>query len=141
MRRPLWIAVAIALIAQSAAQSAQAEVSTWCLWTQLYDLHAVAMRCSAPSPEAKAGYERLRKAVEAAVLRDASLRAGETADSARAEMAQYAAGSRPIDPARCEEPRLKSAVAIFEGLASPQKVSELEAGLANRRDPYEGDCL
>jgi hypothetical protein len=56
-------------------------------------------------------------------------------------MAQYAAKSRPIDPARCAEPRLKRAVTIFEGLAASENVAKLEAGLAKRRDPYEGDCL
>ena len=132
------MAVAVALI----AQSAHAEVSTWCLWTQLDDLHVVATRCAGkPSAEAEAGYQRLRRAVEAAILRDASLRAGESADSARAEMAQYEAKRRPIDPARCEEPALKKAVEIFGALASSEKVAQLEAGLAKRRDPYEGDCL
>lgn len=132
------MAVAVALI----AQSAHAEVSSWCLWTQLYDLHAVVARCArAPSPEAEAGYERLRKAVETAVLRDAPLRAGESAESAKAEMAQYEAKRRAIDPARCEEPRLRKAVEIFETLASPENVAKLEVGLATRRDPYEGDCL
>jgi len=138
MRRPLCVAVAIALV----ATSAHAEVSTWCLWTQLYDLHAVAVRCAGkPAPEVEAGFERLRNAVEATVLRDASLRAGESAETAKAEMAQYAARSRPIDPARCAEPRLKKAVAIFQTFASPDAVAKLEAGLATRRDPYEGDCL
>jgi hypothetical protein len=138
MQRALTMAVAVALI----ATSARADVSSWCLWTQLYDLHAVEARCAGkPSPEAEAGYERLRKAVETAVLRDAALRAGESAESAKAEMAEYAAKSRAIDPARCEEPRLKRAVQIFESLASPENVDKLEAGLAKRRDPYEGDCL
>ena len=138
MQRPLWIAVAVALV----ASSAHAEVSSWCLWTQLYDLHAVVIRCVGKgSPEAEAGYERLRRAVEATVLRDASLRAGENAESARAEMAQYAAKRRPIDPARCQDPQLKTALAIFETLASSENVAKLEAGLASRRDPYEGDCL
>ncbi len=138
MQKPLWMAVAIALI----AGSAHAEVSSWCLWTQLDDLHAVVMRCKGkPSPEAEAGYERLRRAVEAAILRDASLRAGESAESAQAEMAQYEAKRRAIDPARCEDPALKKAVAIFETLASSENIAKLEAGLAKRRDPYEGDCL
>jgi hypothetical protein len=138
MLRPLWIAAALALI----ATSAHAEVSSWCLWTQLYDLHAVEVRCvGRGSPEAEAGYERLRRAVEATVLRDASLRAGESAESARTEMAQYAARRRPIDPARCQDPDLKKAVAIFETLGSSDNVAKLEAGLATRRDPYEGDCL
>jgi hypothetical protein len=138
MQRSVWIAVAVALV----ASSAHAEVSSWCLWTQLYDLHAVEVRCAGKgSPEAEAGYERLRRAVEATVLRDAPLRAGESAESAKAEMAQYAAGRRPIDPARCQDPDLKKAVAIFETLSSSENLAKLEAGLANRRDPYEGDCL
>ena len=138
MRGPLGIAVAIALM----ASNARADVSSWCLWTQLYDLHAVASRCGGKaSPEAEAGYERLRKATEAAVLRDAQLHAGGSAESASAEMAQYAAKSRPIDPKRCEEPRLKRAVEIFQTLGSSDNVTKLVADLANRRDPYEGDCL
>lgn len=138
MRRAGPIGVAIALI----AQSARADVSSWCLWTQLYDLHAVAVRCAGKvSPDAEAGYERLRKATEAAVLRDAALHAGASAESASAEMAQYAARRRPIDPKRCEDPGLKRAVEIFETLGSSDRVTKLEADLANRRDPYEGDCL
>jgi hypothetical protein len=138
MQRLLWIAAAVALI----ARSAHAEVSSWCLWTQLYDLQAVKARCVGKgSPEAEAGYERLRRAVEATVLRDASLRAGESAESAKAEMVQYAASRRPIDPARCQDPDLKKAVAIFETLALSENVAKLQAGLATRRDPYEGDCL
>ena len=138
MQRPLWIAVGIALI----ASSARADVSSWCLWTQLYDLHAVEARCvGKASPEAEAGYERLRKATEAAVLRDAALHAGASAESAQAEMAQYAAKSRPIDPKRCEDPDLQRAVSIFERLGSSDDVTKLVADLTNRRDPYEGDCL
>ncbi len=138
MQRALWIAVAIALI----APSARADVSSWCLWTQLYDLHAVEARCAgSPSPAAEAGYERLRKATEAAVLRDAPLHAGASAESAGAEMAQYAARHRPIDPKRCEDPDLKRAVTIFETLGSPDSVTRLTTDLAKRRDPYEGDCL
>ena len=132
------MAVAVALI----AQSAHADVSSWCLWTQLDDLHAVVIRCAGkPSPEAEAGYQQLRRAVEAAILRDASLRAGESAESAKAEMAQYEAKRRAINPARCGDPALKKAVAIFETLASSENVTKLAAGLAKRRDPYEGDCL
>jgi hypothetical protein len=56
-------------------------------------------------------------------------------------MAQYAAKRRPIDPKRCEDPDLKRAVTIFETLGSSDKVTRLTADLANRRDPYEGDCL
>jgi hypothetical protein len=138
MQRALWIAVAIALI----APSARADVSSWCLWTQLYDLHAVETRCAGKvSPEAEAGYERLRKATETAVLRDAALHAGGSAESASAEMEQYAAKRRPIDPRRCEDPDLKRAVMIFETLGSSGSVAKLEAELASRRDPYEGDCL
>ena len=138
MRRTLGIAVGIALI----ASSARAEVSSWCLWTQLYDLHAVETRCAErPLPAAEAGYERLRKATEAAVLRDASLHAGASAESAQAEMAQYAAKSRPIDRGRCEDPDLQRAVRIFEMLGSSDSVTKLMADLTNRRDPYEGDCL
>jgi len=138
MQRPLWIAVGIALI----APSARADVSSWCLWTQLYDLHAVATRCAGKvSPEAQAGYERLRKATEAAVLRDAPLHAGASAESASAEMAQYAAKRRPIEPNRCADPDPRRAVTIFETLGSSESMAKLVAELANRRDPYEGDCL
>jgi hypothetical protein len=138
MQRPLWFAVAVALI----GPSAHAEVSSWCLWTQLQDLHAVAMRCAGkPSPEVEAGYERLRQATETAVLRDAPLHAGSSDESARAEMAQYAAKRRAIDPARCEDASLMRAVGIYQTLASSEVVAKLEAELANRRDPYEGDCL
>ena len=138
MQRPLWIAVGIALI----APSARADVSSWCLWTQLHDLHAVATRCAGKvSPEAQAGYERLRKATEAAVLRDAPLHAGASAESASAEMAQYAAKRRPIEPNRCADPDLRRAVTIFETLGSSESMAKLVAELANRRDPYEGDCL
>jgi hypothetical protein len=138
MQRAPWIAVAIALI----ASSARADVSSWCLWTQLYDLHAVETRCAGkPSSAAEAGFERLRKATAAAVLRDAALHAGASAESASAEMAQYAAKRRPIDAKRCEDPDLKRAVTIFETLGSSDKVTRLTADLANRRDPYEGDCL
>jgi hypothetical protein len=138
MLRPLWIAAAIALV----APGAHAEVSSWCLWTQLDDLHAVATRCAGQlSPEVEARYEGFRKTIEAAILRDAPLRAGASAESAKAEMTQYAAKRRAIHPARCESPDLKSAVGYFETLTSPENVAKLEAGLAKRRDPYEGDCL
>jgi hypothetical protein len=138
MQRSLWVAIAIALI----ASNARAEVSSWCLWTQLYDLHAAETRCGGkPSPAAEAGYERLRKATETAVLRDASLHAAASPESASAEMAQYAAQSRPINPKRCEDPDLRRAVTIFETLGSSDSVTKLVADLANRRDPYGGDCL
>ena len=138
MRSPLWIAVAAALI----ATGARAEVSSWCLWTQLYDLHAVETRCAGKaSPEAEAGYERLRKATEAAVLRDAPLHVAASAESAQAEMRQYAARHRPVDPKRCADPDLQRAVAIFETLGSSDNVAKLVDELAVRRDPYEGDCL
>ena len=59
MQRALWIAAGVALI----ASSARADVSSWCLWTQLYDLHAVQTRCGGkPSPAAETGFERLREA-------------------------------------------------------------------------------
>ena len=136
MQKSLWIVVAIALILPGGY------VSSWCLWTQLYDLHAVAARCAGKlPPDVDAGYKRLRRATEAAILRDASLRAGESAESAQAEMAQYAAKSRPINPARCEDPKLKSAVKILGVLTSSDNVGKLEASLATRRDPYDGDCL
>ena len=137
MRRLLTIGVGLALI----ASNARAEVSSWCLWTQIYDLHAIAIRCADKiPPEAAARYEALRKAAEAAILRDAPLRAGESADSARAEMAQYAAKSRPIDPKRCGDPDMTRAVTIFETFSS-DAAAKLEAELAVPRDPYEGDCL
>ena len=138
MRRPLWIAAVVALI----ASNARAEVSSWCLWTQIYDLHAVEARCAVKAtPVAEAGYERLRRATEAAVLRDASLHPGASAESAQAEMAQYAAKHRPIDPKRCADPDLQRAVEIFETLGTSDNVAKLVTELANRRDPYEGDCL
>lgn len=136
------MAVVIALAAMSArADIPSADVSSWCLWTQIYDLHAVAVRCAGKlPPEAEARYERLRQATEAAIQRDASLHAGESAESARAEMAQYAARSRGIDPKRCEDPQLKRAVTIFETFSSDD-AAKLEAQLAERRDPWQGDCL
>ncbi|HWF78469.1 MAG TPA: hypothetical protein VN694_14985 [Caulobacteraceae bacterium] len=138
MRRTLAAAVAIALI----ASSAHAGVSSWCLWTQLHDLHAVEVRCAGPlPPEVESRYEGLRQAIEAAILRDASLRAGESAETAKAEMAQHAAKTRSIDPARCQDPDLKKAVMYFGILTSPETIAKLEVGLAERRDPYEGDCL
>ena len=142
MRRPLCVAVAIALIASSAhAVVLSSRVSSWCLWTQLYDLHAVVVRCAGKlPPEVESRYERLRQATEAAIRRDASLRAGESAESANAEMAQYAAKSRAIDPKRCEDPQTKREVEIFETFSSDD-AAKLEAGLAERRDPWEGDCL
>ena len=136
------MAGAIALIASSApADVPTSNVSSWCLWTQIYDLHAIAIRCGGKlSPEAEARYRRLRQATEAAILRDASLRVGESADSARAEMAEYAAKNRPIDPKRCADPDMQRAVNVFETFSSDD-AAKLEAQLAERRDPWEGDCL
>lgn len=139
MRRQFAAALAIALI----GSSAHAEVSSWCLWTQLQELHAVEIRCAgAIPPDVQGRYDGLRQAIEATILRDASLRAGSSAETAKAEMTQYAGKSRSIDPARCQtDPKLKSAVKYFGIITSPQVVAKLEAGLAERRDPYEGDCL
>jgi hypothetical protein len=137
MRSLIAAAVASALI----APGAHAEVSSWCLWTQLQDLHAVEVRCAGPIPtDVQGRYDGLRKAIEAAILRDASLRAGESAESAKAEMEGYR--TRAIDPARCQtDPKLKSAVMYFGVMTAPETIAKLEAGLAVRRDPYEGDCL
>lgn len=138
MQGPVRIALALALI----GPSVRGYASSWCLWTQLYDLHAVATRCAGkPAPEVEAAYQRLRRATEAAILRDASMRAGSSAESAQAEMAEYAARSHPISAKRCQDPKLQAAVKIFEGLASSDDVAKLEAELSTRRDPYDGDCL
>jgi hypothetical protein len=134
----LGMALAIALI----APNVRGYVSSWCLWTQLYDLHAAAIRCAGKlPPDVEARYKQLRQATEAAILRDAALHPGESDEAANAEMAQYAVRSRPIDPARCADPRLKSAAAILETVTSPENMAKLEADLATRRDPYDGDCL
>jgi hypothetical protein len=142
MRTPCRFAVVIALVAQSAGAAVpSSHVSSWCLWTQIYDLHAIAVRCAGkPGPEAEARYERLRRASEAAILRDAQLRAGESAESAKTQMAQYAARSRAVDPKQCGDPDLRRAVNIFETF-SAEDAAKLEAQLAQRRDPWEGDCL
>jgi hypothetical protein len=126
MNALLGMALAAALI----TPNVRGYVSSWCLWTQIYDLHDVDAR-----------YRQLRRATEAAILRDASMRPGESDDTASAEMAQYAARSRPINPARCADADLKRAVAIFGILTSPENVAKLRADLATRRDPYDGDCL
>ncbi|HEY1750736.1 MAG TPA: hypothetical protein VGG29_05705 [Caulobacteraceae bacterium] len=138
MNALLGMALAAALI----TPNVRGYVSSWCLWTQIYDLHAVAVRCAGKlPPDVDARYRQLRRATEAAILRDASMRPGESDDTASAEMAQYAAKSRPINPARCADADLKRAVAIFGILTSPENVAKLRADLATRRDPYDGDCL
>ncbi len=125
------------------AVSARAEMSSACFWAVLVDAHAMAIQCSSPLAADAERYGRLRQAVEAQIMRDASLSPGGSPRKARAWMDHYGLNREAtgVRRPRCDTADVGGAVSMLRTLTTAANTSAILAGLGRRKNPYAGDCL
>lgn len=142
MNRLLLLITCLALV----PRVGRADASNLCMWVLLVDTHAVAAHCGKPlDGPSEQRYRQLRQAAEAEIIRDASLSPGGSPVKAKTFIANYIAhGSleaRSAFPAYCASKDAPMVIDMLERFTTSENTAKILAGLAARKNPFEGECL